>query len=176
MRAAEPSPSGVDGPLAIVGYMGSGKSSVGRLLARRLGREFVDLDREVERRERRTIPEIFERSGEEHFRQLEHEALVDNLEFGGARLIACGGGTVTHSASRELLRNVDTVFLEEDVGVLYERTRGPRRPLRAGSLKEFEERYSERIEGYREVADLTVSMRNRPKDRVVEEILRWMNV
>lgn len=158
-----------------MGYMGSGKSSVGRLLARRLGWEFVDLDREIERRQRQTIPEIFEVHGEEHFRELEHEALAHTLESGGATLLACGGGTVTHSGSRELLRRINAIFFEEDVGVLYERTRGGRRPLRASSLKEFENRYAERVEGYREVADLTVSMRNRPKRQIIEEIVRWMN-
>lgn len=165
----------MDGPVAIVGYMGSGKSSVGRLLARRLGWEFVDLDREIERKERRTIPEIFENSGEERFRELEHQVLVDTLDGTTDRVIACGGGTVTHPGSRERLREVATVFLEEDADVLYERTRGSRRPLRAGGPEEFEQRYSERFQHYREVADLTITMRRRPKDQVVEEIIQWLN-
>lgn len=156
--------------------MGSGKTSVGRLLARRLGWEFVDLDREVERKERRTIPEIFESSGEKHFRALEHQALIDTLDGTTGRVIACGGGTVTQEDSRERLREVATVFLQEDVGVLYERTRGSRRPLRAGSPEEFEQRYSGRLRHYQEVADLTITMRRRPKDQVVEEIAQWLNV
>lgn len=158
-----------------MGYMGSGKSSVGRLLARKLGWEFIDLDRQIERKERRTIPEIFENSGEEWFRELEHQVLVDTLDGTTDRIIACGGGTVTHEDSRRRLREVATVFLEEDVGVLYERTRGSRRPLRAGGSEEFEQRYSERFQHYREVADLAISMRRRSKDRVVEEIIRWLN-
>lgn len=165
----------MDGPVAIVGYMGSGKSSVGRLLARRLGWEFVDLDCEIERKERRTIPEIFEESGEERFRELEREALLYSLDGVTERVIACGGGTVVHSDSRARLRQVATVFLEEDVGVLYERTRGSRRPLRAGSYEEFEHRYSGRIRHYREVAGLTVSVRRRPKDQIAEEIIQWLN-
>lgn len=135
----------------------------------------MDLDREIERRERRTIPEIFEESGEKRFRKLENEALVDALEFGGGRIVACGGGTVTHSGSRERLKEVPTVFLQEDIGVLYERTRGSRRPLRADSRAAFETRYFDRIDLYREVADLTISMRNRPKNQVVEEIISWLN-
>lgn len=162
------------GPVAIVGYMGSGKSSVGRLLARKLRWEFVDLDREIERRERRTIPEIFEESGEKRFRELEHEVLIYALDCDGGRVVACGGGTVTHPESRERLGDIATVFLEEDVQVLYERTRGPRRPLRAGSPEEFERRYVERAEGYREVADLTIATRNRPKDQISEEIAQWL--
>ncbi|MGB3684019.1 MAG: shikimate kinase [Rubrobacteraceae bacterium] len=163
------------GPVAIVGYMGSGKSSVGRLLARRLGWEFADLDREIERKERRTIPEIFAESGEEAFRNLEHKSLLNVLDGADERVVACGGGTVTHPGSRKVLRDVGTVFLEEDTGVLFGRTRGSRRPLRAGTPEEFGRRYSERIGHYREVADLTIIMRNRPKDQVVEEIIRWLN-
>lgn len=155
--------------------MGSGKTSVGRLLARRLGWEFVDLDRKIEREEGRTIPEIFEESGEELFRELEHEALVGALDGDAGRVIACGGGTVVHPDSRERLKGVPTVFLEEDVRVLYERTRGPRRPLRAGSYGEFEQRYLDRLRHYREVAGLTIPMRSRPKDQVAEEIVRWLN-
>lgn len=174
MRVAEPQIRGMEGPVAIVGYMGSGKSSIGRLLARKLHWEFMDLDREIERRERRTIPEIFEESGEKRFRELEHDALIYALDGDDGRVVACGGGTVTHPESRERLREVATVFLEEDVRVLYERTRGPRRPLRSTSLEEFEERYMERIEGYREVADLTIPTRNRPKDQISEEIAQWL--
>lgn len=155
--------------------MGSGKSSVGRLLSRRLGWKFVDLDRAIERSERKAIPEIFEESGEERFREIENETLLEILDGAGYCVVACGGGTVVHPGSRERLRNVDTVFLEEDIGVLYERTRGSRRPLRAGSLEEFEQRYEERVGYYREVADLTIPMRRRPKDQVAEEIIEWLN-
>ena len=154
--------------------MGSGKSSVGRLLARRLRWEFVDLDREIERKERRTIPEIFEDSGEKYFRALEHQTLIDMLDGTTERIIACGGGTVTHEDSRSRLCEVATVFLQEDIEVLYGRTRGSRRPLRAGSPEEFEQRYSERFEHYQEVADLTITMRRRPKDQAVEEIIEWL--
>ncbi len=165
----------MDGPVAIVGYMGSGKTSVGRLLARRLGWEFVDLDREIERKERRTIPEIFGKWGEQRFRELEHEVLLDTLDGVSGRIIACGGGTVTHPESRKRLQDVATVFLEEDIGVLFERTRGSHRPLRGGGPEEFEQRYLGRLDHYREVADLTISMKNRPKDQVAEEIIRWLN-
>lgn len=158
-----------------MGYMGSGKSSVGRLLSRRLGWDFVDLDRAIERRERRTIPEIFEESGEKRFREIENELLIETLDSVGDCVIACGGGTVTHPGSRERLRNVATVFLEEDIGVLYERTRSSRRPLRAGSPEEFEKRYEERIRHYREVTDLKIRLKRRPKDQVTEEIIEWLN-
>src|SRR5918994_714894 len=72
--------------------MGSGKTTVGRMLARALGWDFVDLDREISRRSDRANPEIFATSGEDHFRDLEHRALLTTLDGERKRVIACGGG------------------------------------------------------------------------------------
>ena len=118
------------GPVAIVGYMGSGKTTVGRMLARALGWDFVDLDREISRRSGLAIPEIFETSGEDHFRDLEHRALLATLDGERERVVACGGGIVERPENRERLEEDATVFLREDTGVLFGRTRGARRPLR----------------------------------------------
>src|SRR3712207_6366142 len=109
--------------------MGSGKTTIGRILARKLGWEFVDLDRTITRDAGRGIPEIFERFGEEHFRDLEHRALLAALDGAPQRVVACGGGIVVRPENRERLKEVATVFLCEDPGVLYGRTRGGGRPL-----------------------------------------------
>ena len=164
----------MDGPVAIVGYMGSGKTTVGRALARALGCEFVDLDRAVVKRAGRRIPEIFAESGEDHFRSLEHQTLLDALEGHSRSVIACGGGVVVRHDNRALLREVATVFLREDTKVLYERTRGAGRPLRAASREEFERRYAERLPLYREVADLEVEVGGRPPAAVAEEVIRCL--
>ena len=160
------------GPVALIGYMGSGKTTVGRILSRRLRRRFIDLDREVSLAARRSIPEIFAESGEPGFRKLEHETLVRVIDDGEA-IIACGGGIVTYPPSRECLRDVKTIFLEEDVEVLYDRTRKPGRPLRGATRKDFESRYADRLPLYRETADFTVLSASREPEEVVEEILRW---
>ncbi len=157
--------------MAIVGYMGSGKTTLGRLLARALGREFVDLDRAISKRAGKEIPEIFAEHGEDHFRDLEHEALLAALDGGTPCIVACGGGVVLRPENRALLRDVTTVFLREDNDVLYRRTRGPGRPLRAASREEFEQRYAERFPLYREVADVEVEVDGRPPARVTEEVL-----
>jgi shikimate kinase len=162
------------GNVAIVGYMGSGKSTLGRSLARKLGWEFVDLDRAVVKEAGRTIPEIFEHSGEEYFRDLEHRALLDALGGGPKRVIACGGGIVGRRENRERLAEVPTVFLQEDLGILYARTRNTGRPLRAASREDFEKRYAERLPFYEEVADLEVAVRGRPPQVVAEEVARWL--
>jgi shikimate kinase len=165
----------LDGPLAIVGYMGSGKTTVGRILARALGWDFVDLDREISRRAGRAIPEIFEISGEGHFRDLEHRALLAALEGRRRRVVACGGGIVERSENRKRLAGVPTVFLREDIGVLFGRTRDARRPLRAASREGFERRYERRLPLYEEVADLEVSVNGRPPQAVAKEIERWIS-
>jgi shikimate kinase len=158
----------LDGPVAIVGYMGSGKTTVGFILARSLSWDFVDLDREISHRASRTIPEIFETSGEDHFRDLEHRALVTALEGKRRRVVACGGGIV------ERLAGVSTVFLREDIGVLFDRTRDARRPLRAASRVGFERRYKRRLPLYKEVADLEIIVNGRPPQAVAKEIERWI--
>jgi shikimate kinase len=165
----------LDGSVAILGYMGSGKTTVGRSLARELGWEFVDLDRAIVKEAGRTIPQIFEHAGEGYFRDLEHRALLGALD--GARervVIACGGGIVVRPENRERLRAIPAVFLVEDLGVLYERTRGTGRPLRAARREDFERRYAERLPLYEEVADLEVAVRGRPPQAVAEEIARWL--
>src|SRR4051812_47153627 len=110
--------------------MGSGKSTVGRVVADELGWEFVDLDRVVAERAGFSIPEIFESSGEPYFRNLERRELLKALDGPKERVIACGGGVVIDPRNRARLMEVPTVFLWEDTDILYHRTRGPSRPLR----------------------------------------------
>ena len=165
----------MDGSLAIVGYMGSGKSTLGRLLARALCLEFVDLDRAVVKKAGKGIPEIFAEQGEKHFRDLEHKALREALRGRSPTVVACGGGVVVLPENRSLLRDVTTVFLREDTDVLYERTRGTGRPLRATSREEFVRRYAERLPFYREVADVEIEVGGRQPTEVTEEVLGWLS-
>ena len=88
------------GPLAIVGYMGSGKSTVGRAVAESLDWEFVDLDEAVAERAGLSIPEIFDTAGEPYFRDLEHEALLD--KFGHDNMTDI---RAAHDAYRQRLRD-----------------------------------------------------------------------
>jgi shikimate kinase len=159
--------------VAIVGYMGSGKTTVGHLLSRALGWRFVDLDREVARAAGLSIPEIFERCGEGRFRDLEHSALLEALS-GSERVVACGGGIVERPENRARLQQAATVFLKEDIGVLFGRTRDRTRPLRGASRTEFERRYERRLPHYREVADLEICACGRAPQALAREIAGWL--
>jgi len=161
--------------VAIVGYMGSGKTTLGRLLARSMGFEFVDLDPAIVKKAGKGIPEIFAERGEKHFRNLEHEELLNALSGGSPTVIACGGGIVVCPDNRALLQNVTTIFLRDDIDVLYERTRGSGRPLRAASREGFGRRYAERLPLYREVADIEVGVCGRPPVKVAEEVLECLS-
>ena len=157
--------------VAIVGYLGSGKTTLGRLLADALGLEFEDLDQALAKSAGKGIPQIFAQHGEKHFRDLEHEALHHALDGTTPSVVACGGGAVVRPDNRTLLRDMTTVFLREDADVLYRRTRGPDRPLRAASREEFGLRYAQRLPFYREVADIEVEADGRPPAKVAEEVL-----
>ncbi len=90
----------------LVGFMGAGKTSVGRALSRRLGWDFEDLDDRIQAREQRTIDEIFERSGEAYFRRAEHEALRELIVglSSSPRVIALGGGAFAQAHNARLLQ------------------------------------------------------------------------
>ena len=161
--------------MAIVGYMGSGKTTVGRLLARRTGRDFVDLDEEISRRAGQTIPGIFADGGEDSFRDLEQAALLAALAGEKPSVISCGGGAILRPENRAALQPTPTVFLREDTDILYARTRGDNRPLRGDSREAFARRYTERLPLYREVADVEVRASGRAAADVVEEVERCLS-
>ncbi len=159
--------------MAIVGYMGSGKSTVGRLVAKELGWEFLDLDQAVAERAGLSIPEIFDLIGEPHFRDLERVELLEALDGPKERVIACGGGVVIDPRNRSRLMEVTTAFLWEDADVLYRRTRGPERPLRGTNYEDFARRYAERLPYYLEVASLQIEPEGRTPRQIADEIVQW---
>jgi shikimate kinase len=137
----------------LVGFMASGKSSVGRELARRLGWDFVDLDARIAERERKTVPEIFREAGESGFRLAETSALKHLLTESLLRnsVVALGGGAFIQEPNRELLQSWPTVFLEAPASELWQRslTDGIERPLRGGP-NQFAKLYAERLPFYRQ--------------------------
>ena len=143
----------------LVGMMGTGKTTVGRLLARRLRLRFIDSDHEIEARCGVKIPVIFEIEGEAGFRSREAQAVAELTELAGI-VLATGGGAVLREDSRRLLaaRGI-VVYLRATPEHLFERVRQDRnRPLLATGdpLARLRQLYRERDPLYREVADLVV--------------------
>src|SRR3954449_8596666 len=135
----------LDRPVVLVGLMGVGKSTVGRRLARRLGLPFIDSDSEIEETVGLPWGELFERYGEEDYRDGERR-LVARLVDGQVRVIATGGGVFVDPRTRELLKGrTVTVWLDAPVDVLAERTkrRNTRPLLRTDDPKATLERIAE---------------------------------
>jgi shikimate kinase len=163
----------------LVGFMGAGKSSVGRALGQRLNWVFEDLDDRIEAREGRTVAEIFRDSGESQFRRAEHAALqqvLRELRAGGARIVALGGGAFVQKENAALLKasGLPTIFLDAPVEELWQRCctqaseLGTERPL-LGSLERFRKLYETRRRHYAK-ASLPIQTGKRDVETIVSEI------
>ncbi len=147
--------------LALCGFMGSGKSTVGRELAELMGWSFLDLDEEIERRESAAIRDIFKQRGETEFREIEHAVLANLLASGRTTtVLALGGGTYAQPRNGALLRLacVQTVFLEVPLEMMLQRCsvadQDQPRPLAADPEK-FRRLYEARLPSYRQ-ADVII--------------------
>jgi shikimate kinase len=162
------------GNIFLVGLMGAGKTTVGRLLARRLKLRFFDSDHEIERRCGVSIPLIFEIEGEAGFRAREEQAVAELTAMDGI-VLATGGGAVLDVESRQRLAARGTVvYLHAPPADLYERVRHDKnRPLLATAdpLARLESLYAERDPLYREVADIVVDTGRQSAPVLVRHLL-----
>ena len=156
--------------------MGSGKTTVARMAADRLGRRVIDSDAVIEKATGRTVREIFAADGEEAFRSFETAALLDALATPEPAVIAAAGGVVLREENRQALKqaNARVVWLCASPAALVDRVMsGAHRPLLdddpAGTLQRM---YDTRQSLYREVADVIVLVDHRSPSEVVEAVLR----
>ena len=143
----------MDKNIVLIGMMGSGKTTVGKLLARRLRRPFVDTDALIEEREGRSIPDIFAQDGENAFRALELE-VSRKLSGGHGLVIACGGGLPLREEAIIALKQNGLVFwLDRDPAETYDGLNVSGRPLAQAGREDFIRRYQDRAPIYRRWAD-----------------------
>lgn len=160
-------------PLVLVGMMGAGKTTVGRRLASRLNRHFLDSDEEIEKAAQMSIPEIFEQRGEPEFRAGETRVIARVLKDGDI-VLATGGGAFVNPDTRALVKSeAISIWLKAEIDILFERvSRRSNRPLlktanpRATLEKLIEDRYPIYAE-----ADVTVVSRDVPQDVVAGDVI-----
>ena len=175
MSTSQPPPPIPSRTLYLVGFMGCGKTTVGRLLAQRMAWKFVDLDQLIEESEGATVAEIFARAGEAAFRRREQDLLRRIVQKGpaaGGRVVALGGGTIAQPANLELLQRAPaiTIWLQCPVDQLLMRVAlMPNRPLFRDEAS-FRRLYEERLPYYQQAAYSVASGPGDPRE-VVQQIL-----
>jgi shikimate kinase len=165
--------AGAGGPVVVlVGPMGVGKSTVGRILAERLGLGYRDTDADIEHFSGRTIPEIFIDEGEAHFRELERQAVCAAVN-GHRGILALGGGAILDAGTRDLLTGLPVIFLEVGVSEAMKRVglTAPRPLLAVNPRQRWRELMEERRPLYTEVARAVITTDDRTPEDVAEAIL-----
>ncbi len=185
VRSKRPRAGNRQAAVFLVGFMGAGKTSVGRALGQRLNWIFEDLDDRIAAREGRSVAEIFRDLGESEFRRAEHNALkhlLGELRGGSTRIVALGGGAFVQPDNASLLKasKVPTVFLDAPVEDLWERCSrqaredGTERPL-LRSEKHFRKLYESRRPGYAK-AVLRIEAGNRSVEAIAVEIAETLGL
>ncbi|MGN1458168.1 MAG: shikimate kinase [Acutalibacteraceae bacterium] len=164
--------------IILCGFMGCGKSTIGSLLSKKSGMSFIDLDSYIEKKENKTVSQIFADSGEEYFRQLEREASKE-LSTKNGLVIATGGGTLTYQVNVDQFRKGGSiVLLDIPVEVVAERLQNDTtRPLlnRPDKDKAMRELYEKRMPLYKAAADITVNAAQSPL-QVCNEIMSSLSI
>ncbi len=163
----------LDGNIIFIGLMGAGKTTVGRQLAKQLGKTFYDTDHEVEKRTGVKIPVIFDLEGEAGFRKRE-AAVIEELVHQTNIILATGGGAVLAEENRKVLKeNGCVIYLRATVNDLYKRMRHDKqRPLlqNVDIKAKLETLYQERNPIYTEMADMILDTGHQPASTLVNQI------
>lgn len=152
--------------IILIGMPGCGKTTIGRLLSKRLKMKFCDVDHHIEENEGRSIPDIFQKNGEEYFRRLETKAVEEVSKY-NQFIISSGGGVVKFEYNMETLKSSGIIiFINRDVDDIISDIKTDGRPLLTDGKKKLYKLYKERINLYTKYCDYEV--RN---DNSIDEVL-----
>ena len=159
----------------LIGFMGSGKSTISKKLSYRMKMVMIDTDKVIEEKEGRTISDIFAKDGEETFRRMETELLEELVKSTHKTILSVGGGTPLREENRTLLKQLgQVIYLEISADTVLERLKGDQtRPLLQGSdaRQKVESLLNARKPIYEAAAQITVRVDGKSSDEVVEEVL-----
>jgi len=159
----------------LIGFMGSGKSTVGPLIAQKLDYQWVDLDTYIESTEQMTIKDLFTQYGEPYFRELETTHLK-NLSQKNNIVISTGGGIVVTPQNIDFLQKEKTIYLRWDFDTLYERiAHDLNRPL-VKTYQQLLELYNTRQSLYEKAATYSLFCEGKNRDVILKEIMEWIGV
>ena len=158
----------------LIGYMGTGKTSVGKLLSERLNLPLLEMDEILSERFGMTINEIFDAFGEAAFRSAESDLLLEISTLENPSVVSCGGGVVLNDKNQEILRESGiTVLLQAKPQEIYNRLKNNNdRPLISGSnkLEKISKIYEERLPIYEEAAEIIIDTDNKTPEEIVDEL------
>lgn len=158
----------------LIGFMGCGKSTMARLLAKKLDLELVEMDETIEKEENRSINEIFATEGEQYFRDLETQ-LICRIKDKGGMVVSCGGGAILRPENVEAMKeNGSVVYLCATPETIYRRVRhSTNRPLLNGNMnvEYISELMSKRVDRYETAADYRITVDGKEKVQVLDEMM-----
>lgn len=164
--------------IVLIGFMGSGKTSVGIRLSYALKRTLIDTDKWIEQKQRMTVSDIFERDGESAFRRMETECLRELIKSTDRQIISVGGGLPVREENRPLLKQLGKVFyLKVSPEAVYKRLKtDTTRPLLqvADPLEQIKLLLDEREEIYKSCADVTLEVSDRTFDEIIEQVKEFI--
>lgn len=167
-------PFHLETPIALIGFMGCGKSSVAHYFEKHYKIQVIEMDREIEEQEGKTISDIFKENGESYFRQLETE-LLRSIPKEKPLIISCGGGVAMRDENVELIKEKGLlIYLEVSPETVFYRTRNDTsRPLLQGkkTAEDIRELMATRVEQYCKVADIVIKVDKRTIPQICRELI-----
>jgi shikimate kinase len=162
----------------LVGFMGSGKSTIGKILAKKLNMKFIDIDEEIERIEGMKISQIFEKKGEKYFRDLEKKLITEFIKRKGY-VVSTGGGLGADINNMEnMKKNGVVVWLDVPLDIILKRTKKDKteRPLLNQPVEKIKELYENRKKIYK-MADIHIKAKDKSPDEISQEIIKqWKSI